>query len=270
MLSAFFAPGSCRRFDWVVRGLALLIALRVALGPYRALAGQPAALFRPVWFLEVLPGMPSAAAFVVLQVVGTVAALAVVATRGRRRWASLVVAWLAYLVLAGLRSSLGKILHNDVVLLLATVPFLVPVGDDDDADCGWPVRTAGVVVAGAYFFAGVAKVRHAGLAWVTGDNMRYILSWSVIDGRAPFDSWAAWVADRAWLSTASAAGILALEVGAPVAVGVRALRPAFVVAAGALHVATWCLLGLDYWAWLGTVVVVLVDWDRVRVPAAAR
>lgn len=269
MLSALWAPGSCRRFDWVVRGLALLIAVRVALGPYRALAGQPAALFRPVWFLEVLPGMPSAAAFVVLQVVGTVAALAVWGARGRRRWVALVVAWVAYLILAGLRSSLGKILHNDVVLLLAAVPFLWPVQDDDEADCGWPVRAAAVVVTGAYFYAGLAKLRHSGPAWVTSDNMRYILSWSAIDGRARFDSWAAWVADRAWLSTASAAGILALEVGAPVAVGVRALRPAFVLSAGALHIATWFLLGLDYWAWLGTVVVVLVDWDKVRPPAAA-
>ncbi|HVF75513.1 MAG TPA: hypothetical protein VM938_10730 [Acidimicrobiales bacterium] len=269
MLNALFAPGSCHRFQWVVRGLAVLIGVRVALGPYRALAGQPGALFRPVWFLELLPAMPSAAVFVALQVVGVAGALGVLALRGRRRWVAFVVAWLAYLVLAGLRSSLGKTLHNDVLLLLAAVPFLWPVSDDDEADCGWPVRLASAVVASGYFFAGLAKLRHSGLAWVTGDNMRYILSWAVIDGRMRFDSWTAWVADRAWLSTASAAGILALELGAPVAVAVRVLRPAFVGAAAALHVATWFLLGLDYWAWIGTVVVVLVDWDRLRAPAAA-
>ena len=259
-----------RRFDLVSRGLAALVALRVAFGPYRALAGQPEELFRPVWFLRVLDGMPSAALFVALQVVGTVAAAyAVAGRRGRARWGAFVVGWLAFLVLAGLRSSLGKILHNDVLLLLAAVPFVVTPDGDDEGRSHSAVHAAMAVVAAAYFFAGLAKLRHSGLAWVTGDNMRYILTWGAVDGRARFDDWALWVADRAWLSTLSAAGILGLELGAPVAIGVRALRPVFVGAAAALHLATWFLLGLDYWAWIGTVAVVLVDWTRVG-PSAGR
>lgn len=278
-LSGLWAPGSCRRFAVVWRGLALLMAVRVALGPYRALAGQPEALFRPVSFLQVLDAMPSVGVFVVLQVVGTAAAVWAAAQgprRGRSARIAFVGAWVAYLVLAGLRSSLGKILHNDVLLLLAAVPFVVAWSSsdgEDERDCGWPVRAAMAVVAAAYFAAGVAKVRHSGLAWVTGDNMRYILSWAVLDGRMHFDGWTAWVSERAWLCTASAAGILGLELFAPVAVGARMLRPAFVASAVALHVATWVLLGLDYWAWIGTVVVVLVDWDRVlgdKVPSTGR
>ena len=264
-LSGLWAPGSCARFAAVSRGLAVLVGLRVALGPYRALAGQPEPLFRPVSFLRVLDAMPSVEAFVALQVVGTAAAAwAAFGRRGRGRWAAFVVAWLAYLVLAGLRSSLGKILHNDVLLVLAAVPFLVAPDSEDERDCGWPVRGAMVLVAAAYFAAGVAKLRHSGLAWVTGDNMRYILSWAVIDGRMRFDRWTAWVSQRAWLCTLSAFGILALEVGAPVAVGVRRLRPWFAGSAVALHVATWVLLGLDYWAWMGAVLVLFVDWPRVR------
>lgn len=257
-----------RRFELASRGLAALIALRVALGPYRALAGQPEELFRPVWFLRPLDGMPSAEVFVALQVVGTAAAVyAVVGRRSRPRWGAFIGAWLAFLVLAGLRSSLGKILHNDVLLLVAAVPFLVTPDGDDETRCRQAIRAAMAVLASAYFFAGLAKLRHSGLGWVTGDNMRYILTWGAVDGRAHFDGWALWVADRAWLSTLSAAGILGLELGAPVAIGVRALRPAFVGAAAALHVATWFLLGLDYWAWIGAVAVVLVDWSRVRPPA---
>jgi hypothetical protein len=261
--------------------LALLMALRVALGPYRALAGQPEALFRPVSFLRVLDGMPPVSVIVALQVVGTVAALWAAARGpggGRGARGAFVVTWLAYLVLAGLRSSLGKILHNDVLLLLAAVPFVAAwitssADGSDERDCGWPVRAAMAVVAAAYFAAGVAKLRHSGVAWVTGDNMRYILSWAVVDGRMHFDGWTAWVSERAWLCTASAAGILGLELLAPVAVGAPVLRPFFVGSAALLHVATWVLLGLDYWAWIGTVVVVLVDWDRVlrdKVPPTGR
>lgn len=262
-----------RRFELVSRGLAVLIAVRVAFGPYRALAGQPEELFRPVWFLRVLDGMPSAAVFVALQVFGTAAAAyAVVGRRGRARWAAFVVGWLGFLVLAGLRSSLGKTLHNDVLLLLAAVPFVVTPDrpdSDDEGRCRSAVHAAMAVVAAAYFFAGLAKLRHSGLAWVTGENMRYILTWGAVDGRARFDGWATWVADRAWLSTLSAAGILGMELGAPVAIGVRTLRPVFVGAAAGLHLATWFLLGLDYWAWIGTVAVVLVDWTRVG-PSAGR
>lgn len=263
-----FGPGSCVRFAVVARGLALVMGLRIALGPYRALADQPDALFRPVSFLRVLDGMPPEGVFVALQVVGFAAALHAVFRR-RGRWQAFVVAWACYLVLAGLRSSLGKILHNDVLLLLACVPFLAARDGDDEVDCGWPVRAAVVVVALAYFFTGLAKLRHSGLAWVTGDNMRYILSWGVIDGRAHFDGWTAWVAERPWLCHLSAAGILGLEVGAPVLVGVRRLRPLFVGAAVSLHVVTWFLLGLDYWAWLAVDVIVLVDWAR-WAPALTR
>lgn len=268
VVDRLFESGSCTRFAVVARGLALVMALRIALGPYRALADQPDALFRPVGFLRLLDGMPPVGVFVVLQVVGFAAALHAVFRR-RGRWQAFVVGWVCYLVLAGLRSSLGKILHNDVLLLLACVPFLAARDADDEADCGWPVRAAAVVVAFAYFFAGVAKLRHSGLAWVTGDNMRYILSWGVIDGRAHFDDWTAWVAARPWLCHLSAAGILGLEVGALVWVGVPRLRPLFVAAAASLHVVTWFLLGLDYWLWLAVVVIVLVDWDR-WAPRVAR
>ena len=37
----------------------------------------------------------------------------------------------------------------------------------------------------------------------------------------------------------------------------------YVVSAVSLHVATWLLLGLDYWAWAGTVLVLFVDWPEV-------
>lgn len=259
------------RFAVAARGLALLVTLRVVLGPYPQLADLPDWRFRPVSFVRVLDGMPPVGVLVALQVVGGAAGLYAVLAGGRWRRAALVVAWCCYLVLAGLRSSQGKILHNDVLLLLACVPFLVARDPDDDeeADAAWPVEAAAAVVALGYFLAGVAKLRHSGPAWVTGDNMRYILSWGVIDGRAHFDSWAAWVAERPWLCHLSAAGILGLELGAPVLVGVRRLRSVFVVAAGLLHVVTWFLLGLDYWAWIGVVVVVLVDWDR-WAPTLAR
>ena len=44
----------------------------------------------------------------------------------------------------------------------------------------------------------------------------------------------------------------------------------FVASAVALHVATWLLLGLDYWTWAATVLVVFVDWPALLDRASAR
>ncbi|MEA2932057.1 MAG: hypothetical protein QOI56_842 [Actinomycetota bacterium] len=278
-----FGPGTGRRMLVTQAALAAVIGLRVALGPYSRLAGQPAALFRPVSFLRVLHHMPGTAVIVGLQVVGTVAA--VLAVGRRRRRATFPVAWTCLLVLAGLRSSRGKFLHNDALLLLAAVPFLLaPAGRWRDRASaspsvrfGWPVRTALVVVAGAYFFSGLAKLTHSGAAWVTTDNMRYVLYEAAAGGRVAFPDVPAWLAGQAWLAHVLAAAVLLLELTFPVVLLVhgrpgRRIGAFYAAAAVAFHAGTWLALGLDYWAWAAVVVVVVVDWtplverwaDRVR------
>src|SRR5688500_4833774 len=109
-----FAPLAARHVRWVRTVLALLIAARLALSPFRALANVPDALFVPVSGLLPFRSVPSVGVIVAVQLVGAAAAL--LAAAGRRPRVTLPIAWLALLALAGLRSSLGKILHNDVLL----------------------------------------------------------------------------------------------------------------------------------------------------------
>ncbi|MEA2974167.1 MAG: hypothetical protein QOG82_2625 [Actinomycetota bacterium] len=273
-----FGPGTARRMLVTQAALAGVIGLRIAFGPYLDLAGQPAALFRPVWFLRPLDAMPGTAAIVALQVVGTAtAALAVV---GWRRRASFPVAWVGLLVLAGLRSSRGKFLHNDALLLLAAVPFLLaPAARWRDqarsARFGWPVHTATVVVAGAYFFSGLAKVLHSGPAWVFTDNLRYVLYQAADGGKVRFPGVATWLADQSGLAHWLAAGVLLFELTfAAVLFGGRRTSNAYAAGAVALHAGTWLALGLDYWAWAAVSAVVLVDWapvvERGRVAGLSR
>ncbi|HEX2699463.1 MAG TPA: hypothetical protein VHM89_04570 [Acidimicrobiales bacterium] len=271
------APGPAHHLAAVRSGLAAVIALRVATGPYTQLAGQPAALFRPPALLSWLASMPPFGVLVALQVVGTAAAVA--AAAGRRPSSTLAVAWGSLLVLAGLRGSLGKVLHNDVLLLLAAVPVLFAPADAAWGDrrtsrrWGWPVRAATAVIAAVYAACGVQKLRHTGVAWVTGDNMRWIL-WSAVAGtRAPTRAVARAIAERAWLSHVVAGTLLGLELAAPVLLARPRARTTFVALAAALHVGTWLTLGLDYWAWALTVAVVALPaewWDRAarRRPVA--
>jgi hypothetical protein len=62
--------------------------------------------------------------------------------------------------------------------------------------------------------------------------------------------------------------ILGFELTFPVVILLRWTRALYAAGAVFLHVSTWLLLGLDYWAWAITVPLVLIDWpaavDRLR------
>jgi hypothetical protein len=271
-----FAPGDPRRLAALRIGLGAVLAVRLATGPYLELARQPAALFRPISFLRLLGAMPPPGVVAVLQAVAVAAA--VLATVGVAARATLPLAWVAGLPLVAMTSSLGKVVHNDVLLLLTLVPLLpAPTGDawslaalrrrggrpapgtGASPSYGWPVRTAMVVVAGAYFFTGLAKLLHAGPAWVASGNLRWVLYASSDQAAAPNQA-ALFVADRPWLAHLVALATLLLELSFPLVL----LRPrtAWVLVPGVLglHAGIWVAMGLNYWPMAATVVLVLVDW----------
>ncbi|MGH9112005.1 MAG: hypothetical protein ACRDZN_06890 [Acidimicrobiales bacterium] len=262
-----WGPGTAARLVVVHAGLSALIGARIVLGSYRQLAGTPPALVDPVPLLGWLDRMPSAEVFVAIQLVGGLAALAAVLRRRPRL--AFAVAWVCYLVLAGLRGSRGKVLHNDLLLLWASAPFLLAPTAVDVRDrvarraYGWPVRVAMVITALVYFFAGYHKLRRSGPAWVLGDNMRNLMVWGPSIGQAQWEGMARWLADHTWAAKSSGAFILGLEITFPVVLVVRSLQVWYALATVFLHITTWFVLGLDYWAWAITVLLVFVDWPAV-------
>lgn len=262
-----WGPETGARLVVVHVGLSALIGLRIALGSYRQLADTPEALFDPVPILGGLEAVPAVPVLVGLQVVGVVAAAAAVARRHPRL--AFAVAWLVYLVLAGIRGSRGKVLHNDLLLLWVSVPFLLaPVratlqDRTPRRDHGWPIRSAMVVAALIYGLAGLHKLRRSGLDWALGDNVRYVMLWGPSVGQGLWEGLATWVAERGWAARATGVVILTFELTFPLAVLRRGLQPLYAVVAVALHVATYILLGLDYWAWAAAVLLLFVDWPAV-------
>ena len=271
---ALWGPETAARLMVVHVGLSALIGVRVVAGSYGQLAGTPAALVDPVPFLGFLDRMPSASVFVALQVVGGSAALAAVLRR--RPQLAFAVAWVCYLVLAGLRGSRGKVLHNDLLLLWVSAPFLLAPAVVDVRDriarrrYGWPIRVAIVITALIYLFAGYHKLRRSGPSWAYGDNMRYVALWGPSIGSSGWKDLAQWTGEHVWVSRASGVFILGFELAFPVVVFVPRLRVLFALGAVFLHVTTWFLLGLDYWAWALTVPLVLIDWPSVAVRLQAR
>ena len=123
-----FPAASAERLAALRIGLCAILAGRLAFGPYTELADQPPELFRPISFMELLPAMPSKSVVVVIQVLGVLAA--VLATLGLRTRLALPVAWACAIFLNGMLTSSGKVVHNDLVLLLCLVPLLAAPSAD--------------------------------------------------------------------------------------------------------------------------------------------
>lgn len=269
-----FAPGPPNHLWFLRTGLAGLIAVRLAMGDYRELASQPAALFRPPLLWRGLDQMPSTGVIGAVQLLGLVlAVLALVSWRPRWTFAG---AWLCFVFLEGLLVSRAKIMHNQVLPILASLPLLaapVAVRWDDvkaRAATGWPVRAALVVVAAAYTACGLAKVLSSGLGWALTDNLRWVLYAGARSDKPPTHELARFVADHDLLAHAVALGALALEVTFFLVVVRAGLRVPYAVGAVLLHTGIWLTLGLDYWSWVVTVLLVLPPWDRVLAGVQAR
>jgi hypothetical protein len=131
-----------------------------------------------------------------------------------------------------------------------------------------------VIIALIYCFAGYHKLRRSGPSWAYSDNMRFVALWGPSIGSPGWPGLARWVGEHAWVARSSGVFILGLELTFPVVIFVRSLRVWYALAAVVLHITTWLLLGLDYWAWAITVPLILIDWpaayDRLRAWRARR
>ena len=268
---ALTAPGRSFRLVEVQTLLALVIGWRLLTRDWTLIADRPAALTQHLNVMAWYPGAPPAWLLVALQVVGIAAVVAVVARRRTRP--AFLVAWLAYVALCAWWGASGKVMHNDVLTVTVTFPLLFarpPARGETGSSVasGWPPRAALAVMATVYFLTGFQKLRHAGLHWVFGDNMSWILRQGAVDRAAGL---ASFVADHAWLAQGMAGGALALELTAPLWLSIRRTRALFAAAALVMHSSIWLLLGIDYSPWILTVAAVAVPMSlRADRPLLAR
>lgn len=261
-------PGTGHRLACLRSALAAVIAFRLLVSPWWEMAGRPAPLFRPVTFLAWLDTVPPAAVLVSLELIGVAAAgLAVVGIRQRT---SLTVAWCGLLILGGLHSSAGKVMHNEVLLLLAVVPLLVATSAGRLGErarsvaFGWPPRAVLGVIAVVYFLTGLQKLRHSGLSWVLGDNMQWVLVAGAGSDRSLWPDFAMTMANTWLVPHLLAFGAITLELTAPLWLAFWRTRLLFAVAATTMHATIGIAMGLDYSAWVLTVWAAVLPWDWLR------
>jgi len=281
-----FGPGDPRQLAALRIGLCAVLAFRLVTRAdiYLGLADQRPELFRPLSYMTLVEQMPSRTVVIGCLAVGLVGAL--LATVGLFARTMLILALLAALLLNGMYTSQGKVMHNDVLLTLCLAAIAFGRhGDAWSLDAwrarrrvahgttpappaapgpayGWPVRAAMIAVVLAYLIAGLHKVfESGGLGWASSENMRWILYAS---SDAQGDNAAAlWIADHAWLAHVAAYGLLAIELLLFGVLLEPRLRWVFLPAVIALHAGTWLTLRLDYSAQALSVIIVFVTWPTV-------
>jgi uncharacterized membrane protein YphA (DoxX/SURF4 family) len=112
---------------------------------------------------------------------------------------------------------------------------------------GWPVRLITLLTVITYALAGVAKVRHGGFDWVTGDVLRNLIAHDNLrkitlgDVHSPIGGW---IVRYGWLFPPVAVMSLAVELGAPLALLGGRIRLVWVAAAWLFHVGVLLLMAI--------------------------
>ncbi|MGZ4409848.1 MAG: hypothetical protein ACXVRZ_14470 [Gaiellaceae bacterium] len=263
-----FAPEDARRLAGIRVGLCVLLAYRLAAHDYDAFAARHVR-FLPHFYMDVFAHMPSPDLASGLQILGIAAALA--AALGIALRITLPVAFVCGLILNGMLNSVGRVMVRDAMFMLCLAVIIAAGRAAGDVWAvrapkrmafgkryGWPVRTSMVVIALAYFFAAFQKWRYSGFAWVTSDNLRWILY-----AQPHPNGLTLFIADRPLLAHLFAAGALLLETFFPLVLLVPRLRWLLIPAVVTMHVAIRIALGLDYSAQWLTVLIVFINWPGV-------
>jgi predicted DCC family thiol-disulfide oxidoreductase YuxK len=246
-----------------------LMAVFFARRDYAAWSDVSRVFWQPVGIVALLhlPVLPRAAmaavaaAWKVLLVLSALGAFTRVSTAG---------AFVLGTYLLGIPESFGKIHHADAILVWAmAVLALSRCGDGCSVDAlvraarrperplarpsgeyTWPIRMMWLVMSVIFFCAGVSKLRHSGLRWVTSDALAtYFVHASYGLGagvEAPPTGWALRLAQHPAICRAMAATSLLFELAMPLALFSRRARRVVVPGILAVQIGIAVLMGPDF------------------------
>ena len=252
----------------LLTGVFVVGYLLLRLPVFAELARRPPTTFEAVGVLAPLGDpLPS---IVVDALIGVSLLSGVAYTVGWRFRATGPIFAASLLVLTTYRGSWGQLLHfENLIVLHVVIVGLAPAADAWSVDArrrsrlggtprrrdptayGWPLALASLTLVLTYLIAGVAKLRYGGPEWVVGDTLRNHVAYSAgrleLLGGNP-SPLASRVVGHAWAFVPLAAGAVAVECAAPIALFGGRLRTAWVVAAWTMHagILALMLVGFPY------------------------
>lgn len=241
----------------ILTGVFAVVYVVVRLPVFLELRDRSPSAFEPVGVLAPLDSpLPET---VIVGLIAVTLIAGVVATLGLRFRLTAPVFAISLLALTTYRGSWGQLLHFENLFVLHLVVLAFAPGADvwsvdarrlgprqrEPTAYGWPLALLATITVTTYVIAGVAKLRYGGAGWVFGDTLRNHVAYSAgrleLLGGTPSP-----LADDAvrhpWVFPPLAAGAVAIELLAPVALFGRRLRNLWVVGAWAMHAAIFALM----------------------------
>jgi len=180
--------------------------------------------------------------------------------------ASMSAAFVLGFYLLGLPHNFGHTFHFDATLVIAMGILAVSrAGDAWSIDSAldrrevppsgeytWPIRAIWLAMSLVFFAAGLAKLRHGGLAWAFSDNLSIILTRAAyhVSDADPIGTLGLAIARHRWLTELLAVSTLVIELGFITALFSRWARLVFVPAGFALLVGIRVLMGPTFGGFL--------------------
>jgi hypothetical protein len=264
----------------VARVLVCAMALHLNAGGMRFqhVAAVPAALWAPAGVVETL-GLPQPGAVQLAWLAGASRGALWAALLGFATPVAMLAAFLLQLLQEAYLNCFGKVTHGTIPLLWAMLflalgpsgralsldallggwrrrgwAAIVPEQDRVPA-ARWPLELIFIELAAFYFQAGWAKLHTSGAAWADG----YTLQYHLLDKGVPLGMW---VAESIGACRALSTLVLVFELGFPLAIVLRRLRPLFLAGGVAFHLGTTHLMNVSFWpVWL--LYAVFVPWSRL-------
>jgi hypothetical protein len=167
--------------------------------------------------------------------------------------------------LLGLPHNFGHTFHFDALLVIGLgVMACSRCGDAcavdamghprrrESGDYTWPIRLMWVGMSLVFLAAGLAKLRHGGIAWVLSPNLSIVLMRAAyhVSDADPITGAGLWLARHEWLSRVFAATALSVELSFVAALFSRRARIVLVPAAFAMLVGIRVLMGPTFGGFL--------------------
>jgi len=254
-------------------GLYAFGSITFGLGELVRVASFPASSFEPVGVVRVLAAPLPVWLVVAIAVASALLAAATIVGAAYRIVAPLAAAGVLWTL--GYRSSWGMLFHTDNLValhLIALAVFARPSGDEVTAR--WGLRVVVAITCVTYVLAGIAKVRLAGLHWLSGDLLRDQIAFDnarkVLLGESPAP-FATLLLDHPAILVGLSVATLVVELGAPIALVGGTIARAWAVCAWCFHVGV--VLTMNVWfpyPLLGVAFLPMFAVERLRLPTQLR
>lgn len=289
-VDAWLSPMPARRLALLrvlVVGYSLIYILGRAPHLYAA-AGFPLRQFKPVGPVAMLGASPLPSAAVAASIALCIVSGLVFMVGLRARISGIVFA-LSFAWVTSYRSSWGMIFHTENLMVLHVLVLALSRCADtlsldarrrggepppDSGHYGWPIRLMCAVTVSTYCIAGITKLQVSGLSWITSDTLRGLIAHDnlrKVELGDVYSPLGAFLSRHGWLFPPLAAGSIALELFAPLAMVSRRLGQWWCAAAWSFHLGVLVIMAIFFhYPLIGVAFASFFDVEKLEARLRAR